>query len=216
MSDTASTRPSALTHPFDVPEWPIRKVVVQVEEVLHEGGRGLDSPVKKLVAAAVLHNRWADQSHQSDLTVPVQRIAPVLAKILTDRILDCLDTSESVVAFGKGALVGHGGEAEHGAALIHTPYFANLVREYLDGDKVIAFADDRADAGASLLIPMCRTRSGPTRDYFQTATSRIADAPRRDEIVIAVAASTGTRPFARVGDRTTDPNVSTETMKGIL
>jgi hypothetical protein len=43
---------------------------------------------------------------------------------------------------------------------------------------------------------------------------RVADAPHADEICVIAAASTGPRPFPRIGDRTTDIPVTTDILKG--
>ncbi|GAA3776456.1 hypothetical protein GCM10022240_29930 [Microbacterium kribbense] len=134
-------------------------------------------------------------------------MAPALARTLTDALIDVLGGVTAIRAFGKGAIVGTGGEIEHAAALIHTPFFGNLFREFLDGESIICFADTRAEAGASLVVPVWHKTVAATRDYYQTITARVADGPRPDEIVVVAAASTGPRPRARIGDRTTDPVV---------
>ena len=86
-----------------------------------------------------------------DLSAEVEALAPYLAKLLTERLVDAL--GEVVVDRGVwgGAIVGTAGEVEHAGALIHTPYFGNLMRDFLEGpDRSICFADTRADAGQSL------------------------------------------------------------------
>lgn len=188
-------------------QWGLRKIVVQTEEIHSEGGTEL-SGATLVTTAAVIRNRFAGEPVTAELQSRVRDIAPRLAKLLTDRILSEVGGAEFVEAFGKAAIVGVGGELEHGAALIHTPYYANLLREFLDGTTVIPFADLRGAAGVTLTVPLGRKDAGPTRDHFQTINIRISDAPRADEIVIIAAASTGTRPFPRSGDRTTDPIVS--------
>jgi hypothetical protein len=196
--------------------WSLRKVVLQADEAVSEYGVALASPWTRVTAAAVIRNPWIGQPVDVDLQTPAREIAPRLAKLLTDRVVDHLGGAEKVEAFGKGAIVGTSGELEHGAALLHTPYFANLVREFLRGDTVIAFSDDRAEPGSALNVPLCRKDAGPTRDHFQTAIARIPDAPRPDEIVIIVAAASGTRPFPRSGDRTTDPKISAHDLQEVL
>ena len=119
-----------------------------------------------------------------------------------------------IEAFGKAAIVGTGGEIEHAGALIHTPFFGNLVREYLDGSSIICFADDRAEAGQPLVVPMWHKTHAATRSHYQTITARVPDGPRPDEIVVVAAASTGPRPHARIGDRKTDPAVTSRTLEG--
>lgn len=191
----------------------VRKVVVTVEEVLLEGGASPAVPARRAAVAVVIANPWARTTPAADLGPAVACIAPELARIVTERLCAALGQAETVEAFGKAAIVGTAGELEHAAALIHTPYFGNLVREYLQGESIICFADTRADAGAALVIPMWHKRAAATRSHYQTITARVSDAPRAEEIVVMAAASTGPRPHPRIGDRTTDPEVTAATVK---
>lgn len=186
----------------------LRKIVVQVEDVTTEVGRPPAVPALRATAAAVLANPWVGTPADFDLAAAVQLIAPPLAETLAGRLIDALGGAEAIEAFGKAAIVGTAGELEHAAALIHTPFFGNLLREYLQGESIICFADCRADAGAELTVPMWHKTHAATRSHYQTITTRVADAPRSAEIVVIAAASTGPRPHPRIGDRSTDPVVT--------
>jgi hypothetical protein len=164
----------------------------------------------------VVHNPWIGTGPAHDLSADVARIAPVLARLLTDRLIAALGGVDAVEAFGKAAIVGCAGEIEHGGALIHTPYFGNLMREFLSGESIICFADARADAGEPLVVPLWHKTEAATRSHYQTVTARVSDAPRADELVIIAAASTGSRPHPRIGDRTTDPAITTKTLESVL
>ena len=190
----------------------VRKVVLYRETVLSENGRTPAVPVQRATAAAVLANPWAGTGPATDLSAEVAVLAPVLARLLTDRLIAALGGVDRIEAFGKAAVVGTAGELEHAAALIHTPYFGNLVRDFLDGESIICFADTRADAGEALVVPLWHKTQAATRSHYQTATARVSDAPRADEIVVIAAASTGPRPHPRIGDRTTDPVVTAESL----
>lgn len=191
----------------------IRKIVLIVDETVQEAGVVPSVPARRAVVAVVLSNQWLGTGPQTDLGPLVADIAPGLAQIVTDRLNEALGGPGAIEAFGKAAIVGTAGELEHAAALIHTPYFGNLVREYLHGESIICFADTRADAGASLTIPMWHKTAAATRSHYQTVTARVSDAPRADEIVVMAAASTGPRPHPRIGDRTTDPTVTAASVK---
>ncbi|TKV57759.1 amino acid synthesis family protein [Nakamurella flava] len=186
----------------------VRKTVLGVEDVLLENGRGPAVPARRAFAAAVIANPWLGTDPTADLGDEVFAIAPVLARGLTDRLIDALGGPERIEAFGKAAIVGTAGEIEHAGALIHTPYFGNLMRDFLDGDSIICFADARAEAGEALVVPMWHKRHVATRSHYQTVCARVADAPHAGEIVVIAAASTGPRPHARIGDRSTDPVVN--------
>lgn len=192
-------------------DW-LRRIAVYREEVLLENGAAPAVPALRATATAVLRNPWTGTTATRDLSPEVEIIAPVLARELTLRLLGCLGGVDAVEAFGKAAVVGTAGEIEHAGALIHTPYFGNLMREFLDGESIICFADTRADAGETLVVPMWHKNHAATRSHYQTITARIPDAPRANEIVVIAAASTGPRPHARIGDRRTDPAVTAATV----
>jgi hypothetical protein len=182
----------------------IRKLVSVVEEISAEPGSGPNEPVRRAAAAAVIANPWAGLGRVDDLADEVERIAPVVAVALTDRLAEVLGGADRIEAFGKAAIVGTDGEIEHGAALIHTPWFGDVVRQALDGTSIIVFSDTRGPAGTALVVPVWHKTAAATRSHYQTVEIRIADAPRPGEIVLVCAAATGGRPQARIGDRTTD------------
>jgi hypothetical protein len=192
----------------------IRKIVHYQEEILLENGTAPAVPAVRATVAAVVSNPWVGTGPDTDLSPATERIAPQLARVLTDRLLESLGGAEQVEAFGKAAIVGTAGEIEHAGALIHTPYFGNLVREFLEGSSIICFADDRAEAGQALVVPMWHKTAAATRSHYQTITTRVGDGPRADEIVVVVAASTGPRPHPRIGDRVTDPAVTSAVLEG--
>lgn len=193
------------------PPW-LRRTCVYREDVLLENGTAPATPALRATAAAVIRNPWIGTGPEEDLAAHVETIAPVLARELTSRLTAALGGVEAIEAFGKAALVGARGELEHAAALIHTPYFCNLMREFLAGESIICFADVRAEAGETLVVPMWHKIHAATRTHYQTITARVSDAPRADELVIIAAASTGPRPHARIGDRLTDPRVTADSV----
>lgn len=194
----------------------VRKITVLTEEILRDGSGVLAASVTRAAAAAVVRNPWAGSAVSTDLAPETERIAPVLAKILTDRLTAALGGAGGIEAFGKSAVVGLRGETEHAAALIHTPFFGNLVREFLDGSSILCFSDDRTEPGTSIAVPMWHKDAASTRSHYQTITLSLSDAPHPDEIVVVAAASTGPRPHPRIGDRTTDRPVTAEILEGIL
>src|ERR1700729_1931061 len=98
----------------------VRKWVTQIEEVLREGTRDTDRPIRRAVIAAVIENpysgRWID--HLEILEAAGQ----VLATEFMTRGLSLLDGR--VEAYGKGGIVGEHGELEHVAALLHPRFGA--------------------------------------------------------------------------------------------
>lgn len=189
----------------------LRRVITSSEEI----PRANAEPITRATATAVIANPWVGTSTAEDLASESERIAPILAKILTDRLIEVLGGAAEVEAFGKAALVGTAGEIEHGGALIHTPFFGNIMREALEGSSILCFVDGRADAGELLRVPLWHKNAAATRTHYQTLEVQLSDAPNAGEIAIIAAASTGPRPFARIGDRTTDKPVTSEILKEI-
>lgn len=192
----------------------LRKLVTYRDEVVLEAGHAPVVPARRASVAAVISNPWLGTGPEHDLSEVVSDIAPTLARLLTDRLVDSLGGVDAIEAFGKAALIGSAGEIEHGGALIHTPYFGNLMREFLGGESIICFADTRADAGQPLVVPLWHKTHAATRSHYQTVDVRVSDAPRAGEIVVVAAASTGPRPHPRIGDRSTDPAITSLTLEG--
>lgn len=192
----------------------LRKLVTYRDEVVLEAGHAPAVPARRASVAAVISNPWLGTGPEQDLSEAVAEIAPTLARLLTDRLVDSLGGVDAIEAFGKAALIGSAGEIEHGGALIHTPYFGNLMREFLGGESIICFADTRADAGQPLVVPLWHKTHAATRSHYQTVDVRVSDAPRAGEIVVVAAASTGPRPHPRIGDRSTDPAITSLTLEG--
>jgi hypothetical protein len=183
----------------------IRKLVTITEEIRAELGRPVDVPVRKVAVGVVVRNPWHRAgAYVEDLRPLVAEVAPLVAAAISRRVLAALDGADGVQAFGKAAIVGLDGEIEHGAALIHTPHFGDLYRRAVDGTAIIAFSERRGPAGTDVAVPIWHKTASATRSHYQTIDVRIPDAPHADEIVVVGAASSGPRPNARIGDRTTD------------
>jgi len=186
----------------------IRKILTRTEDVRIEGGEQLDTPWRRAIAVAVISNPWAQHHHTPDLSPMLESIAPQLAAALATRLINALGGPDRVEAFGKAALVGLDGEIEHGAALIHTPHLGDLFRYVVQGESIIAFGESRGSAGTTLTVPMWHKQHAATRSHYQAMDICVGDAPRSDEILIALGVADGPRPLARIGDRRTDAAVN--------
>jgi hypothetical protein len=175
----------------------VRKWVTQVEEVLKEGTRETERPIRRAVIAAVIENPysgvWVD--HLETL----EAAGEVLATEFMTRALNLLDGR--VEAYGKGGIVGENGEVEHVAALLH-PRFGAPTRSLSDGVSILPSVKKRGGQGATIDIPIHHKNAMMIRSHFDAIEFRIADAPAANEIVVALAVSDGPRPHARVGGLT--------------
>jgi hypothetical protein len=186
----------------------IRRIITVTEESVHELGEPVRVPVRRVAAVAVVANPWLGRGVQDDLSEEVAALAPFLAHLLADRLLAALGGAGRVQAFGKAAIVGLDGEIEHAGALIHTPYFGDVMRHRTEGESIIVFSDHRAAAGTPLTVPLWHKDRAATRSHYQTVTVRVPDGPRPGEIAVIAAASDGPRPNARIGDRRTDVSLA--------
>ncbi|MBO9475281.1 amino acid synthesis family protein [Shimia sp. R10_1] len=182
----------------------IRKTLLHVEEMLIEGGKVAEHPLKMIAAIAVIKNPWAGQGFVEDLRPAIHDCAPGLGEALTKMVLEAAGGGDRVEAYGKAAIVGMNGEVEHASALIHTLRFGNHYREAVGAKSYLAFTNTRGPANAPLQIPLMDKNDGGRRSHYLTIQLSIADAPGPDEIVIALGASIGGRPHHRIGDRYQD------------
>jgi hypothetical protein len=175
----------------------IRKTVVTVEEIWHEGGPRATTPLRIGLAAAVVRNPYAGR-YVEDL-MPFMADLRGLGQDLARRLLAALggDTSR-IEAYGKGAIVGTAGELEHGA-LWHEPGGWSM-REVLGGTKAIVPANKMVGAaGTRMMVPLGHVNAAYVRSHFLTIEMGVSDAPRPDEIVYGLAMATAGRIHARAG-----------------
>ncbi len=175
----------------------LRKIVTVVEETRLEGERVVDPPTLKAAALAVLKNPFAG-SYLEDLSL-LSDIGEDLGEELARRAQAALGGDLIVHSFGKGAIVGEDGELEHAAAILH-PKLGSPVREVCGGGKaIIPSAKKRGGMGATLDVPLHYKDAAFVRTHYDAMEVRVPDAPRRDEILVAVVLTHGGRPSPRIG-----------------
>lgn len=174
----------------------VRKIAVSVEETLHDGGPLLASPVRKGWAAAVVRNPYAGR-YVEDIMPMMEALKP-LGLDLSKRLSEALGGAAKVDAYGKGVIVGSAGEIEH-SALWHVPG-GYAMREILGRALAIVPSACKMGAiGASLDLPIHHKDACYVRSHFDAMTVVIGDAPRADELVLAITMASGGRPHARAG-----------------
>jgi hypothetical protein len=176
----------------------IRKIVVVVDETFTEMRRAVSPPVRRAAAMAVIANPFAGK-YVEDLT-PLMDMGEELGRILSEKAVAALGINGATAeGYGKAALVGEDGEMEHAAALLH-PKMGTPVRKTLKkGAALIPSSKKRGAPGSELDIPLGHKDAAYVRSHFDGMQVSITDAPRANEIVVAVAVTTGGRPLPRVG-----------------
>jgi Amino acid synthesis len=178
------------------PEVNVRKLVLSVEDVWHDGGARAAKPLQRGSIAAVLHNPYAGR-YEADIEPMMEALKP-LGRAMAQRLIDALGGPGAIQAYGKGALIGLGGELEHGA-LWHVPGGYGM-RELLEGSHAIVPSTTKVGAaGACIDIPIHHRVAAYVRSHFDSLEVRIADAPRDHEMLLVLAMTNGPRPHERVG-----------------
>ena len=182
----------------------LRKIVTFDEDIYSEGGKEADPILRIIGVAAVLSNPWKGQGVVEDLQPEIKRIAPVMGKALTDRLISMVGSGEKIEAYGKAALAGTSCEIEHASAIIHTLQFGNFYREAVGAKSYLGFTNTRGPANTQIQIPLMDKHDTGRRSHYLTVQFSIYDAPDVDEIVCALGAATSGRPHHRIGDRYSD------------
>ena len=176
----------------------IRKIVTIVDEVKMEMGKTLEKPVRKAAAIAVCENPFAGK-YVEDLT-PLIDESVELGEMLTKKAIAELGVAPTEVqSYGKGVIVGENGELEHAAALMH-PKLGKPIRANIGGGKaLIPSAKKVGGIGTALDVPLGHKDAAFVRSHFDAMEVRVSDAPRANEICLAVVLTSGGRPLPRVG-----------------
>ena len=179
----------------------IRKIITFVEETHMEMGRPVKPVTRRAAAAAVIENPFAGK-YVEDLT-ELTEIGEELGSLLTERAVAALGIpGPAAESYGKAAAVGENGELEHAAAILH-PKLGAPVRKVLGkGAALIPSSKKRGGPGVSLDIPLGHKDAAFVRSHFDGMEIRVNDAPRANEILVAIAVTDSGRPLPRVGGLT--------------
>lgn len=181
----------------------VRKYVVIVEETAIEGGKPVKPPTRRAAALAIIENPFAGK-FQDDLGLLID-IGEELGGMLAEKAVAALGVPGSrVESYGKAAAVGENGELEHAAAILHPKLGAPFRKVLGKGAALIPSSKKRGGPGVVLDIPLGHKDAAFVRSHFDGMEVRVNDAPRANEILIAVAVTDSGRPHPRVGGLTKD------------
>ena len=177
----------------------IRKLIVQVDETRIEmgqadraahaprAGHGGDRqpvrrPLRREPRRADRHRRGARRHCSAQKCVQALGIAPGQAQ-----------------SYGKAAIVGEAGELEHAAAILHPKLGAPLRKAVEKGAALVPSAKKRGGLGTAIDVPLGHKDAAFVRSHFDAMEARVSDAPRANEIVVAVVVTDSGRPLPRIG-----------------
>ena len=176
----------------------IRKLIVQVDETRLEAGQIIDPPTRKALAMAVIDNPFAGR-FETNLDELIA-IGEELGALLGEKCVQALGIEPSQAhSYGKAAIVGEAGELEHAAAILHPKLGAPLRRAVEKGAALVPSAKKLGGLGTAIDVPLGHKDAAFVRSHFDAMEARVSDAPRANEIVVAVVVTDSGRPLARIG-----------------
>jgi hypothetical protein len=176
----------------------IRKIIVQVDETCLEMGRAISPPTRRALAMAVIENPFAGQ-YVENLDA-LMAIGEELGALLGQRCVEALGIEPGQAqSYGKAAIVGEAGELEHAAAILHPKLGAPLRIAVEKGAALVPSSKKRGGLGTAIDVPLGHKDAAFVRSHFDAMEARVSDAPRANEIVVAVVVTDSGRPLPRVG-----------------
>lgn len=179
----------------------IRKIAVFLDETHIEMGQTIAPPTRRAAAVAVIENPFAGR-FEADLE-PLMDIGAELGDLLGRRCVEALGiTPAEAESYGKAAMVGENGELEHAAAILHPKLGAPLRAAVEKGAALVPSSKKMGGPGQPLDVPLGHKDAAYVRSHFDGIEVRLNDAPRANEIMVAVAVTDSGRPLPRVGGLT--------------
>ena len=176
----------------------LRKLVVQVDETRIEMGQVIEPPARRAVAIAVIENTYAGR-YEAQLDALIEAGAE-LGALLGNRCVEALGIAPGdAQSYGKAAIVGEAGELEHAAAILHPKLGAPLRAAVEKGAALVPSAKKMGTLGTAIDVPLGHKDAAFVRSHFDAMEARVSDAPRANEIVVAVAVTASGRPLPRIG-----------------
>lgn len=179
-----------------MPDIVLRKMIVSVEEIFHEGGPVQNKPLLRGAVLAIIKNPFAGR-YVEDIQGFMEDLNPLGAE-MARKLADALGGPAAIEGYGKGAIIGSAGELEHGA-LWHAPG-GYAMRGLLGEAKAIVPSTKKVGGlGARLDVPITHINAAYVRGHFDAMEVGCNDAPRADEMALALVMTTGARIHNRAG-----------------
>lgn len=180
-----------------MPDVVIRKTLTCVEEIFHENGPRPERTLKRGWVMAVIENPFAGR-YVADIQPFMDDLRPLGLSMAQSLLAAMAVEAPAIEGYGKGAIVGTGGEIEHGA-LWHAPG-GYAMRDVLGGAKAIVPSTKKVGAaGARLDVPVTHVDASYVRSHFDSIEVGVNDAPRSDEMAVVLVMTTGARIHDRAG-----------------
>lgn len=176
----------------------IRKLIVQVDEIHREMNQPVNPPTRRALAMAVIDNPCAGR-YVENLDELVM-LGEELGGLLGRKCVEALGIEPGQAhSYGKAAIVGEAGELEHAAAILHPKLGAPLRAAVEKGAALVPSSKKRGGLGTAIDVPLGHKDAAFVRSHFDAMEARVSDAPRANEIVVAVVVTDSGRPLPRIG-----------------
>ena len=176
----------------------IRKIVVQLEETQRENGQTVSPATRRALAMAVIENPFAGKFVEN--LESLSQMGEELGGLLGERCVNALGiTPGQAHSYGKAAIVGESGELEHAAAILHPSLGRTLRKAVEKGAALIPSANKIGCLGTAIDVPLGHKDAAWVGSHFDAMEARISDAPRANEIVVAIVVTDSGRPLQRIG-----------------
>ncbi|MES0808430.1 amino acid synthesis family protein [Roseibium sp. SCPC15] len=175
---------------------PVRRKSLFIKEIITTDAFGQPcDPVTRVAAMVVFTNPLAGR-FETDLS-ELFEIGATLGSELAEQAVAQLGNAP--VSYGKAAIVGIGGDMEHGGAVIHPKLGAPMRAAAGGGEAVISSNVKTGGPGTSIDLPLGHKDNPWSFDHFDTMTLTVPDAPLPGEIVMCLAYADRGRPLPRCG-----------------
>lgn len=180
-----------------MPEVAVRKRIITVEEVFHEGGPPAAVPLRRGAILSVIANPFAGR-YVAEIAPFMEDLKP-LGAAMARALVEALGGDPArVQGYGKGAIVGQAGEIEHGA-LWHAPGGYAMRAVLGDAKAIVPSTKKVGGPGTRLDVPVTHINASYVRSHFDAMEVGVPDGPRADEMVFVLVMTTGPRVHDRAG-----------------
>ncbi len=179
-----------------MPDFTLRKTMIFLEEIHHDGGPSGSIPRHRGAILAVVSNPYAG-GYTADITPGMEALKP-LGLRMTDQLIQAMGGIEGIDGYGKAAMAGENGELEH-TALWHVPGGYAMRERLGEARAIVPSSMKQGGPGTRIDIPLGHINAAYVRSHFDAIEVGLPDAPRANELLFALAMTKGPRIHARVG-----------------
>ncbi len=184
-----------------MPDFPIRKTLLFIEEIAHDGGPPPAAPRRRAAIVAIVANPFAGR-YVADLQPAMDDLKP-LALMMTDRLIAALGGRDGIDAYGKAGLAGEAGEVEH-TALWHVAGGYGMRERLGRALAIVPSAMKAGGVGTRIDVPLGHIDAAYVRSHFDAMEVGVPDGPKAGELLFALAMAKGPRIHDRMGGLTAD------------